>query len=179
MKELEKVKSKHASTLEELNGSIAKLDSQIKGLQAKILQVGGVALRAQKSKVDTLQEQIETTQERITKLKVERATREKQFAKSTKNLEKKTSEMQECEEELQRVEKEMEEKLQNAVLVKQRVDEAKHALEAYHEKLSEIKTTLDEREAVIKELRVLEVGILLQMCEDMTTNEPHSFTTTG
>ena len=86
MSDLKSIISTQKSQLSKLTDNSSKIEDQIKQLQEKILEVGGVRLRMQKAKVDGLQEQVDTCNSGLTKLQVEKATREKSYVKMVKNL---------------------------------------------------------------------------------------------
>ena len=70
--------------IEKLRIETAGVEAEIKDLQDKIMEVGGVRLRAQKAKVDGLREQISTLTEEISNGEVARSKAEKQKAKHEK-----------------------------------------------------------------------------------------------
>jgi len=70
MKELEKTIKKNNQELEKLNESTKVFEESIKSLQAKIMEIGGMKLKAQKAKVDGISEAIDLANEKITRWQV-------------------------------------------------------------------------------------------------------------
>jgi structural maintenance of chromosome 4 len=103
MKELSASIAKNKKELSAIQTSSSKIEAQIKELQDKILQAGGVKLRSQKATVDGINDQIKSCNEQITKLQVERNSREKNITKFTKSIEKKAADLAEIETELSAV----------------------------------------------------------------------------
>ena len=64
IKELDALISKETKALEQLKSSSSSLEQEIKALQNQIMDAGGVRLRGQKAKVDSIQDQITTINER-------------------------------------------------------------------------------------------------------------------
>jgi len=125
MKELEAIISKHQQALDRLKKSTSKIEEDVRGLQNKILEVGGVRLRVQKSKVDSIHEQIVALNERITKTQVAKNTAEKSVTKLTSSIEKKEAELNEINSSLEEISKEIQDKTSAAVDVKIKADSAK------------------------------------------------------
>ena len=73
--------------VEKLRTETAGVEAEIKELQDKIMEVGGVRLRAQKAKVDGLKEQVGTLTEEISNGEVARSKAEKQKVKHQKAFE--------------------------------------------------------------------------------------------
>lgn len=125
MSELKSIISTQKSQASKLTDSSSKIENQIKQLQEKILEVGGVRLRMQKAKVDGLQEQVDTCNSSLTKLQVEKATREKSYAKIVKTLEKKVEELRVCTNELDTLSEESRKMKDAAVDIREKVQKAK------------------------------------------------------
>ena len=80
------------------------VQEEIKALQNEIMEVGGVRLRSQHGKVDSLNDQIGSIQKKLVKLVAEKSTREKNLEKSVKGIEKREAEVEEVEKEIEKVE---------------------------------------------------------------------------
>lgn len=70
IKDLEADISTKEKELEKLSASSKGLEASIKALQDKIMEVGGAKMKAQKAKVDKIQEAIESNTDSITKFQV-------------------------------------------------------------------------------------------------------------
>lgn len=73
-------------SVEDLHAETAGLENEIKELQDKIMEVGGVRLRGQKAKVDGLKEQIETLTDEISNAEIAKSKAEKQQIKHQKTF---------------------------------------------------------------------------------------------
>ena len=139
--------------LQKLQVSSSKIEEQIKELQEKILEVGGVKLRSQKAVVDGIQEQISLLNERISKLKVERSTRQKSVTKAQKSIDVKEKELAELERELVDLKDQISSQAQAAEDVRARVKEAKLLLSQKEIEMEEMKIKLDKNAEVVNEIR--------------------------
>lgn len=72
--------------IDKLQTSSDLITNEIKKLQEKILEVGGVRLRSQQSKVDGLHDQLLSLNTGVTSIKVERAVRERGLQKIIKSF---------------------------------------------------------------------------------------------
>jgi structural maintenance of chromosome 4 len=111
--------------LDKLKSSSSNIDEEIKELQEKIMEVGGVRLRSQKSKVDGIQDQIDLANKNITSIQCEKATRERNLNKISKSIESKQNELQQLEEELEEIETRSAEVKELAVTVREKVKNSK------------------------------------------------------
>lgn len=109
----------------EIKKNAQLIEAKIKDLQNKILDAGGVKLRAQKSKVEGIREQIEALGDKVTKTKVAKNKAEKDIAKLGNQITKHEKELAEVSEELERLEQDIKEKTQEAVGIRKRAEEAK------------------------------------------------------
>ncbi|TPX44267.1 hypothetical protein SeMB42_g04396 [Synchytrium endobioticum] len=165
IKEVEKIIDQYEKELEKLRNSSSVIEADIKTLQEKILEAGGVRLRSQKAKVDSVQAEIDMVSDRLTKTAAERSTRERNLAKVKKSIEKKGHELAEAAEELARIEEELKIQSSAAVQLRQRVDDAKQELEAKGADLAETKKSLDEKTKVVNKMRSEEVELKAQIDE--------------
>lgn len=155
-----------------LEGEVAKLRSKasgisdaIKELQNKILEVGGVKLRAIQSKVSTTKGLLDLANEAITKAEVGQIKAQRDMDKLAKSLESNKAKLEEAESELAAVQSELQSCLQNVKEVKDKVDEASQASEYAKEELAETKAELDEKSGAIQSWRKKEME-LKQQIED-------------
>lgn len=125
MSELEAENAAINRDLEKLKSQSSKIEENIKDLQNKILEVGGVRLRSQKAKVDGIREQIDTLNDRITKTQVARTKSEKDLIKVEAAIVKGKQELETVKEQLEELNAEIEEKMQVALDVREKADQAK------------------------------------------------------
>ena len=71
MEEISRELSKKEKLLSDKQLKASEIESQIKHLEEKILQVGGIKLRAQNAKVEGIKEQISSFSERVIKMQVQ------------------------------------------------------------------------------------------------------------
>ena len=101
--ELDSMLKKLEHELNDPQSAANSLQSQIKSLQDEIMQIGGVRLRTQHAKVESLEQQIQYLQKKLAKMVAEKGTREKNLVKLAKNLEKKEVELEAADTELERI----------------------------------------------------------------------------
>jgi len=91
------------NSVENLHAETAGLENEIKELQDKIMEVGGVRLRGQKAKVDGLKEQIETLTDEISNAEIAKSKAEKQQIKHQKTFSETEHELVAAAEELEQL----------------------------------------------------------------------------
>ncbi|KAF9161876.1 hypothetical protein DFQ26_004065 [Actinomortierella ambigua] len=129
------------------------IEAKIKELQNKILDAGGVRLRAQKSKVEGLREQIEALGDRITKTRVAKNKAEKdiiKFQASTARLEK---ELENITTELAELEESLKEKAAIVATLRKKHEDIKNLMEDKRDQIEEMKKELDAKLQAINEIR--------------------------
>lgn len=131
MKQLAKKVTDLQAEKTEIKKNAQLIEAKIKDLQNKILDAGGVKLRAQKSKAEGIREQIEALGDKVTKTKVANNKAEKDIAKLGNQIAKHEKELAEVSEELERLEQEIKEKTQEAVGIRKRAEEAKQVSISY------------------------------------------------
>ena len=139
--------------LSKLVSSADKIETDIKELQEKILEIGGIKFRTQKAVVDGINEQITSLNERASKLKVERATREKNLAKVKKAVDSKSAEIQEIQEQLETIKANLAEQVESAVDIRERVKEAKKVLSDKEIVMEELKEKMNSNTEIVNEIR--------------------------
>lgn len=121
---LEKQIGQLEKAVEKLRTETAGVEAEIKDLQDKIMEVGGVRLRAQKAKVDGLKGQIGTLTEEVSNGEVARSKAEKQKVKNEKAFADAQKEIETAAEELEQLKVELENQAANASGSKQKAQEA-------------------------------------------------------
>jgi structural maintenance of chromosome 4 len=112
--------------VDRLHAETAGIENEIKALQEKIMEVGGVKLRSQKAKVDDLRDQIAALNDRITTCDVARAKNEKDCEKFSKTLKSSEEELESLAEELAAIDRDMKQSNRNAEQVRKRAEDAEH-----------------------------------------------------
>ncbi|GAC95260.1 chromosome segregation ATPase [Pseudozyma hubeiensis SY62] len=162
-----------ASRIAELDAQIASLDKElakltekskaieidIESLQEKILEAGGVELRTQNSKVDSIKEKIELSSELTTKAEVAKSKAEKDVIKLEKSLEKNEAQCEELDGELEQLREQISSNSQAADAIRSKVEDAQHLMDSKAEERDEIKSQLDECSESANAFRALEMEI--------------------
>ncbi|KAJ1988089.1 Structural maintenance of chromosomes protein 4 [Dimargaris cristalligena] len=149
----------HTTRLAELRAQQATLDGNIKELQNKILQVGGVQLRVQKAKVVSLKERVETCQDQLVKLDVAAKKAQKDHTKLAANITKQERELIEAQQQLTQLDTDIRQKTQAALLLKERSDALGHDLEDKKDALDQTKAELDEKTEEYNGMRSAELEL--------------------
>lgn len=147
--------TKETDKLREKSSSITE---QIKELQNKILEVGGVRLRAINSKVTTTRGLLDLANEAITRSEVGQAKAERDVEKLSKTIESDKAKLAEVDAELEIVEGDLVACTADLNVIKEKVQEAMDASTDVQDALAESKTELDEKLEGINGFRALEVS---------------------
>lgn len=152
--------SKETAKLREKSSVIS---DQIKDLQAKILEVGGVKLRAIQSKYQTTKGLLDMANESITKAEVGQAKAERDAEKLEKALKVSKTNLEEVEAELEVVQGDLEACQADLQVIKGKVQEVLDASTDHQEGLAESKAELDEQSTEINAFRALEASLNVRM----------------
>ncbi|KAK8849453.1 hypothetical protein IAR55_004786 [Kwoniella newhampshirensis] len=155
------------ASLTEVTGKLREKSSviseQIKALQNKILEVGGVRLRAIQSKVSTTKGLLDLANESITKAEVGQAKAERDAEKLAKSIDGNKVKLEEVDTELEVVEGDLQACSGDLAVIKEKVQEAMDACEDVKEALGQSKQDLDEKMSGINAFRALEMDIKQKM----------------
>ncbi|KAL9104346.1 MAG: hypothetical protein Q9163_000692 [Psora crenata] len=154
---LEKQILKQEKEAEKLRAETAGLEHDIQALQDKIMEVGGVKLRAQKAKVDGLKEQIAILTEEVSNAEIAKSKAEKLKAKHQKSYEDSEKELAAASGELESLADEIQQQASNARESKQKADDAENDLTMKQEELAALKCELDNRKIEFNETRAVEI----------------------
>ena len=163
MKQLEGEIAERKREMEKLNKSTQALDDGIKALQGKIMEVGGIKLKTQKSKVDSLRESIDLANDKTTRLQVQLKTAEKAVAKVNAQLAQSEKEIKEMEKQLQDLDAKVEEKTSLAITVQERSEEAEKLMEKKQDELEKMKGGFEKIQKKVQKIQAVEVGIKSQL----------------
>lgn len=140
------------------------IQDQIKELQAKILEVGGVKLRAMQSKVANTKGLIDLAGENIVKAEVAQAKAQRDAEKLQKAIANNTSLLEQLESEFEVVEADLVSCQADLETITSKVQEAQDGMEDVHETLAEAKQELDEKLSYINAFRSLQVRACETAC---------------
>lgn len=158
-----KVLDSDISTLEKevgkLRSKASVIQDQIKELQAKILEIGGVKLRAMQSKVANTKGMIDLAGENIVKAEVAQAKAQRDAEKLDKTIANNTTVLEQLQSECEVVEADLASCQADLETITTKVQEAQDGMEDVHETLAEAKQELDEKLSYINTFRSLQVRI--------------------
>ncbi|CAD6897968.1 unnamed protein product [Tilletia controversa] len=157
IKELDKQLASHNADIEKLKKKTAAFEEEIEALQEKILEVGGLELRTQRSKVTGTKEMIDLSNERITKAEVSKLKAEKDITKLETSLKQNEGALESLGDELSEVLDKIKTKDAAIAEVKAKVDEAQNELETKQDQRDEIKANLDENSESVNAFRSFEM----------------------
>lgn len=141
-----------------LRSKASVIQEQIKELQAKILEVGGVKLRAMQSKVANTKGLIELAGENIVKAEVAQAKAQRDAEKLDKTISSNTAILEQLQTEYEVVEADLASCQADLEIITSKVQEAQDGMEDVHETLAEAKQELDEKLTYINAFRSLQVS---------------------
>ncbi|WVN86971.1 uncharacterized protein L203_102146 [Cryptococcus depauperatus CBS 7841] len=148
-----------ANETDKLRNQSSAITEDIKSLQEKILEVGGVRLRAIQSKVSTTKGLLDLANESITKAEIGQAKSERDNEKLEKSIIKNKNSLEEVEAELEIVEGDLKACSSDLEAIRGRLQETNDSNDDLREALMEKKTTLDEKLEGINAFRALEMEI--------------------
>jgi len=145
---------------------ITKAESEIHQLKEKMMEVGGVRMKAKKFKVDSLNESIDAANNRIVQAQVNQKTAQKAAAKAAEAIVSLEEEIVQIADELKTLQASLEEKLVSANEVKKKYSAAERVLEDMASKVEETKKLFDASKEALQKIRGVEVDISAQLEED-------------
>jgi structural maintenance of chromosome 4 len=162
IRSLDKEIAAHTKEVQTLRQKSSGIEDAIKALQDQILEVGGVKLRAQKSKVDGIKQQIELSSEKVTKAEVEQAKSAKEAEKLAKAIQTNTAKLEDLDEQLEELDAQLAVCVEDMRLVRATVDEARDGMESLEEELSAVKEELDEKSGALNAFKAREVRLAMR-----------------
>ncbi|KAI9728481.1 MAG: hypothetical protein M1828_003883 [Chrysothrix sp. TS-e1954] len=164
---LQKQITKQEKELASLQENTVELEGEINALQEQIMEIGGVKLRGQKAKVDSLKEQMESLIEEMSGDEVTRAKTEKSRTKLEKSIADSEKELASVQRELEKLDEEVQSQIKEQSGSRREAEEAQDALETKKDELATLKTDLDQRTAELNETR----GVELEMRNKLEENQ--------
>jgi structural maintenance of chromosome 4 len=159
MKELEHGINRDRSNLTELEESSAKIQQEIQVLQEKILEIGGVRLRAQKAKIDAHKEQIEHLHDQISRSNNEKSRWHKASLKRKEELIELEKDLKSLQEEFETLQKKAELKTDEAAAVHEKLKQLEAQSDEKKDSLETLKNQLDQFKEEIDQVRSLELDL--------------------
>ncbi|KAJ1796159.1 Structural maintenance of chromosomes protein 4 [Coemansia sp. RSA 2399] len=156
---VEKRISQEQESMAELQEQCANIEIAIKELQEKIMQAGGIRLRAQKSKVDGLLERISTVRDEASRWEVSQSKSRKELARVERSNAGRDAQINDLQSQLEEVTKEIDTKSMSAIEIKNRSDTARGQLETKRDELDRIKEQLDVKMEEYNEMRTKEAAL--------------------
>ena len=154
---LEKRIEKLEAEADKIRTETAGVEGEIQMLQAKIMEVGGVRLRAQKAKVDGLRGQIDTLTEAISDAEVAKSKAEKQKTKNRKTFDESAKELAAAADELAALADEVKTHATGLSESKSRASVAQEELSNKEHELAQLKKELDHKTTELNETRAVEI----------------------
>lgn len=154
-KELERLKLLEAK--QELKSQMIDLESQIKNLEEKIMDAGGVELRVQNSKVDSIRQKIEIINERTSNDRMNIRKLENDIKRHNKIIEESSKELEETEKELAEIQSQQ--KYSELEALTAEINDIEREKEEKEEELENIKGELDERAQQMNKFKSTEIEI--------------------
>lgn len=163
--------------IEELNAETAGVEDEIRALQDRIMEVGGIKLRSQKSKVDGIREKLETLNEQVAGTDLARVKAEKNLSKAERALTSGTEELDTAASELEGLQEEIKAHASAAQESAAKADEAQVYLEEKREELAVFKEDLDGKMGDLNKTRAAEIEMKNKLEEHqkvLTDNQKRS-----
>lgn len=144
---------------DKLETEVKKLSSKIDELQEQIIQVGGLQLRMQKSKVDGLKDRIANISDRLVRGISEKAKQENLLKRETKNVENYGKELEQIKEQNDQLEEELSSMKGGFSELETQVTTINNELEDEQEVLESLKTSLAEKQEEVDSMRSREIEL--------------------
>lgn len=141
----------------ELKSNMIDLETQIKALEEKIMNAGGVELRLQNSKVDSIKQKIEIINERTSNDRMGIRKLENDIKRHNKIIEESKKELEETERELVEIQSQQQDSVLEALASK--IKEIESEKEEKEETLENIKLKLDERAQQMNAFKSTEIEL--------------------
>ncbi|KAJ1916560.1 Structural maintenance of chromosomes protein 4 [Mycoemilia scoparia] len=157
--ELTRSEAMHLENIADLKSQCSQIEEAIKELQEQIMQVGGVQLRVQKTKVDDLKDRINTITDQLSSWERSLVKAQSDISRIERSMAKNETERNGLTEQIAEITKSIEANTHAAVEVKQAFDEAQLKVENKHDEMEKIKEELGEISEEYAEMRTREVDM--------------------
>ncbi|KAI5998259.1 RecF/RecN/SMC [Pisolithus albus] len=162
---LEKEISSTTKELEQLQTKSGAIESAIKDLEKKILEIGGSRLLKQKSTVDGIKLHINLANDEITKAEVAKAKAEKDVGKLASAISSNTEAVEEVDKELAELTQQLAEVTEYLEELQSKVEAAQTAAEHSKDDLENLKTQLEGKREEIKAFKQKEMELNQSLSE--------------
>lgn len=146
--------------LTKIRAKAASYEKDIADLEEQILEVGGVKLRSQRSKVDDIAGMLKLAGDQLIKAETGKTRSEKDRKKYTASIESGQATLEELEEELAGLSESLQTCRADIQKLQQAVSQAEGAKDTYEDTLKELKEELDEKLKLTLSFRAKEVRVL-------------------
>lgn len=157
IRQLDQTIAKIDKELDQLRTRTQLVENAISDLQEKILEVGGIQLRTQKSKVDGIVQMIELNNERLTKAQVSKAKAEKDIAKSEKAMVDHVDNLAAVDAELAELTGDARGSSSELEAAQAKVEDAKAVMEEMKEQKNALREEIDNHSEAMNAFRAIEV----------------------
>ncbi|KTW26551.1 uncharacterized protein T551_03468 [Pneumocystis jirovecii RU7] len=137
--------------------NMAGIEQEIKQLQDRIMEIGGIRLRTQKAKVDSLQDQLNTIHDRITNADVSKIKKEKDKIKFEKAINDSKDELRTIELQLSDVKADISKKSKLIDSIRSKTGKIQEEINEKTDELAEIKLKLNKEIDANNSARVEEI----------------------
>jgi structural maintenance of chromosome 4 len=161
--ELDSELKKLGKKVTECEAKVDKIDGELASLQEEVLAVGGVRLRAQKSKVETLGDQLSGVEARLNKAKAQAEGCEKVVAKGEAAVEKAKESAAELEKKIEATKAAFKKLEDDAFEVMQSYEACQTELSTKEAELEEMKATYEEAKKSASKVLSVENDMKLQL----------------
>ena len=154
---LDKQIEKANNEIQALKSETAVVETEIRDLQNRIMEIGGIKLRSQKATVDGLKERIDLLNDDVSSAEVGKTKNEKLINKHEKAKVEAEKELDNLVRDLEKLEADIEKQATGASESKHRTEAAQEDLSLKKEELGTMKKDVDARTADLNETRAAEI----------------------
>lgn len=137
--------------------NMSGIEQEIKQLQDRIMEIGGIRLRTQKAKVDNLQDQLNIINDRIANADVLKIKKEKDKLKFEKSINDSKNELQSIETQVSHVKTNIDKKTKLIDSIRLKIEKIQKEIDDKTEELSEIKSRQDKEMEMNNAARAKEI----------------------
>ena len=161
--------AKHQRELGDLRAQTSGIEAEIKELQDKIMEVGGIKLRGQKAKVEGLKEQIDTLGEESSNAEVAKSKATKDKAKHEKVCQQTEKDLTALARELEGLGEERQTHVAATEKAKDNANAAQTSRDRKQDELEQMRRDVEEKIAELNELRAVEIEMRNKLDENQKT----------
>lgn len=148
--------ARHAKEIASLESESSEIQAAIHALQEQILEVGGVELRTQESKVAGIKEMMALCQERLAKAEEQHARASNECKRYEKTTETSETQLASLASDIATLASSLTEAQQGVEAARQAVEKARDALEEQDEAREKLQVQLDEKASALQAFRAME-----------------------